>query len=163
MKFSQFILISAKRLIVLIMRLKKVASFETGGNILKLLKNYLEDREQRVKIDDCLSTTLPIKSGVPQGSVIGPLLFLLFINGLPCVCVKPIMLLFADDSKNSNADPIELQNDLMRIYNWAKASKMEFNNTKTELLWFTLHRYKISDRRVLVFISKGIDFYGPYY
>ena len=138
--------------------LKKVASFGIGGNILKLLKSYLEDREQRVKIDDCLSTALPIKSGVPQGSVIGPLLFLIFINDLPGVCVDSIMLLFADDSKISNADPIELQNDLIRIYNWAKANKMEFNNTKTELLWFTLHRYKISDRRVLVFDSKDIEF-----
>ena len=69
------------------------------------------------------------------------------------------MLLFADDSKISNADPIELQNDLIRIYNWAKAKKWEFNNTKTELLWFTLHRYKISDRRVLVFDSKDIEFF----
>ena len=82
----------------------------------------------------------------------------MFINDLPCVCVNPIMLLFADDSKISNDDPIEFQNDLIRIYNWAKANKMEFNNTKTELLWFTLHRYKISDRRVLVFNSKDIEF-----
>ena len=138
--------------------LKKVASFGIGGIILKLLKSYLEDREQRVKIDDCLSTALPIKSGVPQGSVIGPLLFLMFINDLPCVCVNSIMLLLADDAKISNADPIELQNDLIGIYNWAKANKMEFNNTKTELLWFTLHRYKISDRRVLVVDSKDIEF-----
>ena len=53
--------------------LKKFARFGIGGNILKLLKIYLEDREQRVKIDDCLSTALPIKSVVPRGSVIGPL------------------------------------------------------------------------------------------
>ena len=55
--------------------LKKVASFGIGGSILKLLKSYLEDREQRVKIDDCLSTALSIKSGVTQGSVIGPSIF----------------------------------------------------------------------------------------
>ena len=46
--------------------LKKVASFRIGGNILKLLKNNLEDRQQRVEIGDCLSTALPSKSGVPK-------------------------------------------------------------------------------------------------
>ena len=55
--------------------LKKFAIFGIGGNVLKLLKSYLEDREQRDKIDHCLSTALPIKSGVPQGSVIRPLIF----------------------------------------------------------------------------------------
>ena len=161
MKFSQFILISVYLLFDGVhheILLKKIASFGIGGNILKLLKSYLEDREQRVKIDNCLSTALPIRSGVPQGSVIGPLLFLIFINDLPCVCVNPIALLFTDDSKTSNAGSIELQNDLIMIYNWAKANIMEFNNTKTELLWFTLRRYKLSDRRVLVFDSEDIEF-----
>ena len=161
MKFSQFILISVYLLFDGVHHeifLKKVASFGIGGNILKLLKSYLEDREQRVKTDDCLSTALPIRSGVPQGSVIGPLLFLIFFNDLPCVCVNPIVLLFTDDSKTSSAGPIELQNDLIMIYNWAKANIMEFNNTKTEVLWFTLHRYKLSNRRVLVFDSEYIEF-----
>ena len=86
----------------------------------------------------------------------------LIFGPVPSTYFRPpnsIMLLFVDDSKISNADPIELQNDLIRIYNWAKAKKWEFNNTKTELLWFTLHRYKISDRRVLVFDSKDVEFF----
>ena len=143
MKFSQFILISAKRLIVLIMRfywnrLPVLGLVVIYSNSWKVISKIVNNELKLTTVSQ-----LPFHSIPPKALLLDLSYFLIFINDLPCVCVNLIMLLFADDSKISNADLIELQNDLIRIYNWAKANKMEFNNTKTELQWFTLHRYKI--------------------
>ena len=63
--------------------LEKPKKFEVGGKLLTLLHSYLEDRQQHVKIYDDCSDYLDVTSGAPQGSILGSLLFLFFINGLP--------------------------------------------------------------------------------
>ena len=60
--------------------IKKVESFDVGGNILLLLHSYLEDRKQFVKIGDCCSSLVNVTSGVPKGSILGPLLVLIFMT-----------------------------------------------------------------------------------
>ena len=102
-----------------------------GIILLKFLINYLEDRKQRVALNGQTSSWKNILAGVPQGSVLGPIFFLIYMNDLPDG-IKSIKI-FVDDTslfskvKNKNYSTVELYNDLKIISNWAFQSKMLFN------------------------------------
>ena len=88
--------------------LHRLRQFGFRGNILKWFKSYLSDRRQRTTISGTTSKSLPVTSGVPQGSILGPL-FLLYDNHLSNYAVRTSIATFADDTKifrtiNSNTD-----------------------------------------------------------
>ena len=107
------------------------------GNLLNFFISYLSDRKQRVVINGCSSEFLTIESGVPQGSVLGPLLFLIYINDLE-QDIKSNIKFFADDTMLYSivSDPIlsasNLNHDLNLIQNWAYQWKMAFNPDPTK-------------------------------
>ena len=87
------------------------------GNAWKFFEAYLNNRQQFVSINGHRSDILPVTSGVPQGSILGPLLFTVYINSLPEVLQSAICLLFADDTKcyqriSSHSEGVLLQNNL---------------------------------------------------
>ena len=103
---------------------------------------YLNNRVQHVSINGSNSSILLVLSAVPQGSILGPLLFLLFINDLPQYLLHSIPLLFADDTKM----PVPLyhllltstlQSDLNKLSNWSSEWKLLFNESKCSLLSFS--------------------------
>ena len=102
---------------------------------MKLLINYLEDCKQMVVLNGQTSSWKNILADVPQGSVLGPILFLIYIHDLPDG-IKSICKIFADDTslfskvKDKNCSTVELNNDLMIIRNWAIQWKMLFNPVK---------------------------------
>ena len=102
------------------------------GHLLKLLSDYLSNRYQRVVINGQNSEWASIFSGVPQGSVLGPLLFLIFINDLE-TNIKCKVKFFADDTSlfsivyDPHLTACDLNNDLRTISNWAHQWKMSFN------------------------------------
>ena len=102
------------------------------GSVINLLTNYLTNRKQCVVLNGSSSEFLPIKSGVPQGSVLGPLLFLIYINDLE-VNLKSKTKFFADDTmlfsivRDPFISALELNHDLKLINNWAHQWKMSFN------------------------------------
>ena len=99
---------------------------------MKLLINYLEDRKQRVVLNGQTSSWKKILAGVPQGSVLGTILFLIYINDLPDG-IKSICKIFADDTslfsnvKDKNCSTVELKNDPKILSNGAIQWKMLFN------------------------------------
>ena len=119
----------------LIFKLKK---FGVTGNLLNLLTNYLSDRYQRVVLNGQESDWEKINAGVPQGSVLGPLLFLVYINDL-IDGISSNIKLFADDSslftrvRNDVTETHErLTNDLAKITEWAHQWKFQFNPDLTK-------------------------------
>ena len=93
---------------------------------------HLKDRSQRVVLDGSTSEWVPVTSGVPQGSILGPLLFLLFINDMPDCTEHSILSLFADDAKcfriiNNIEDCEQLQRDLNSLYECSQVWKLNFN------------------------------------
>ena len=120
--------------------LTKLSRYGIRGTPLKLLTSFLKDRMQAVFINGTKSNYMEIKCGVPQGSVLGPLLFLLFINDLPNVSNVFSTLLFADDACMiaSSPSPIILQNlvnqELKKISTWMSKNKICLNYNKTVFL-----------------------------
>ena len=129
----------------LLFKLKKAG---ISGNLLDWFKNYLDGRHQRVVINGCASEWLPITAGVPQGSILGPLLFILFINDIVSDIEAEIKL-FADDTSlfivvdnPRNAADI-LNADLDRIHKWSEQWLVKFNPKKTETLIMSRKNTKI--------------------
>ena len=102
----------------------KLKSYGVEGELLLLLKAYLRNREQRVVLNGQTSEWKRIYSGVPQGSALGPLLFLIYINDLPDGIIS-MCKIFADDTSlfskvlDVNKSVIELNADLEKINQWA--------------------------------------------
>ena len=135
-----FDLVSHKHLLL------KLQKHGINGQVWNWVKAFLENRKQKVVIRGVESDNLDVLSGVPQGSVLGPILFLIFINDLP-KCTNCPVCLFADDSKiycrvpraNSNDPKLEganekLQRDLQELENWANKWKMSFNVNKCKIM-----------------------------
>ena len=114
--------------------------FGIDGRLLKFLIAYLSEREQCVVINNCKSSYLPVKSGVPQGSILGPILFVLFINDLPeGLSEGTDLALYGDDTKiwrtiSSESDHVILQNDINYLLSWADENKMKFHPKKCKVL-----------------------------
>lgn len=128
--------------------LYKLSHYNIGDSLLGWFGSYLSNRSQRCIVEGATSTSLPVTSGVPQGSILGPLLFLVFVNDLPAVVDSPITL-FADDSKCRKvickvSDCYELQNDLDCLQGWSEAWHLRFNSSKCEVLTVTRKRNPIS-------------------
>ena len=120
--------------------LMKVKSLNVDGKILAWISAWLDNRKQRVVISGKYSDWTEVVSGVPQGSVLGPLLFLIFINDIDDT-VKLIDLIkkFADDTKaaqgiRSDADRLKLQTALDQLCAWADKWDMEFNLDKCKVI-----------------------------
>ena len=118
--------------------LNKLYGYGVRGNIFNWVKDFLSDRFQYVTINDQSSSCSQVTSGVPQGSVLGPTLFIYFINDLPTV-VTTLLKIFADDTKvyhhiRNDADREELQHTIEALVEWSNTWQLKFNGGKCKVL-----------------------------
>ena len=119
---------------------KLKTQYNIDGTLLKFFTEYLCSRKQRVILDNVISKCVDVLSGVPQGSILGPLLFVLFINDIYTNIDKDTNIaLSADDTKiwrdiNSEADCEILQNDINTLSTWSRNNKMSFHPDKCKAL-----------------------------
>lgn len=134
--------------------LHKLVLYETPLPLVKLIHSYLENRQFFVSIGDVHSGYQIIPAGVPQGSILGPYLFLMFINDIP-VQTRTKLACFADDTasltSSSDIDLVisRLQLSLIGLHDYFTKWKLKLNETKTEAIMFTRAR-KPPDRQLLI-------------
>ena len=121
----------------------KLYKYGVHGGLLNWCRDYLTERQQRVVVKGEASNWLTVTSGVPQGSLLGPLFFIVYINDLPGVISKESSIaLYADDSKmyrviSTQEDLSTFQSDVDKISDWCKMNKMRINTKKCKIMRIT--------------------------
>ena len=122
--------------------IRKLIQYKINPTIVEWIKAFLTNRRQRVKVNDCFSIWASVISGIPQGSILGPLLFIIYINDLVDVCSSGSeMYLYADDTKlfryiSDRADMVALQSEIDNLHNWIKNWLLKLNIDKCKVVSF---------------------------
>ena len=127
--------------------LEKLNYYGVSGMANNLIKSYLTSRKQYVDFQEAKSALLDIKTGIPQGSILGPLLFIIYINDISSVSSLFVPITYADDTTlssnlntflyaNHETPEDEINNELGKISNWLKLNKLSLNIKKTKYMIF---------------------------
>ena len=150
--------------------LHKLRSYGIGGNVFNWIKGFLLERKQYVSVENVSSEMANVLSGVPQGTVLGPILFIIYINDLLDE-INSEGVLFADDTKIFNCilnkeDAHRLQSDIDKLENWSRTWLMNFHPDKCHVLTlgrFTdikyTHRYKVYDKEIEHVFAEDLGIY----
>jgi ribonucleases P/MRP protein subunit RPP40 len=146
--------------------IKKLESYSIDDQIIQWIKSFLTGRSQRVVLDGVCSDELEVSSGVPQGSVIGPILFLIYINDI-VDNVKSNVRLFADDTLIyrkilSTEDISILQGDLDVISKWCKDWQLGLNVGKCVAMSMTRSLFQSSSQTPYHISGRTLDFVSQY-
>ena len=135
-----------------------ISSYGISDLVTNWLENFLSNRSQQVIIENMLSSSLPVTSGVPQGSVIGPLLFVLFFNDITRTAgllgENGGICLFADDAKLFSTDMVQLQNSLNDVTCWLKEHQLEVASNKCFVL--KICKPRVLDSSQSIFIQNDV-------
>lgn len=142
---------------------QKLERYGFRGQSLRFFKSYLNGRYQRVVIDEHVSSLRPVCTGVPQGSVLGPILFTLYINDLTNCLSKVSAVMYADDTAllfptpSLNTAAHIINNELLKISEWFTTNRLTLNTDKTKYLIFrsphkpvdcTMGKLKVNDKEI---------------
>ena len=152
--------------------LSKLHHYGIRGVANKWFSSYLSNRYPKVSLNGESSTTLPVSCGVPQGSILGPLLFLIYINDMNTAMQFSTVYHFADDTnllyscKCLKVLRKRMNKDLVLLYDWLCANRLSLNATKTEFIVFRPLRHRSTDRvtlklhHTILFESSKIKYLG---
>jgi hypothetical protein len=138
----------------------KIKKYGICQSVLKWITAYLRNRKHKVRLNNRFSEWKEVISGIPQGSVLGPILFVLYINDMPAVCDKIAEIsLFADDAKISKIlesahSKIELQNALNNVVDWSKQWLLSLNIIKCVVLNIRKHDVQVNEYNIEADIGK---------
>ena len=122
--------------------INKLAYYGIHGAALRWFTSYLTGRSQYVEIDGVSSNILLLSTGVPQGSILGPLLFLIYMNDIPNCTEHFNFILYADDTTLNNTvqipslSSVDINNELAKVYDWLAVNKLSLNVRKTKYVIF---------------------------
>ena len=113
----------------------KLKNYGIHGSLLDWISDFLTDRRQRVRVGSTFSSDKPVLSGIPQGSILGPVLFTIFINDLPEV-ISNTCKIFADDTKiyGDSENHSSIQRDLNNVQDWSNKWNLYFNVQKCKVM-----------------------------
>ena len=120
--------------------LAKLKAYGVQESALQMMRSFLQDRKQRVKCNGVYSDWLPLRCGVPQGSLLSPLLFNIFMNDINDIDIKSSLRLYADDTTQYESDicpavlEYSLNQDIIKLSDWLNRNYLHINNDKTQTM-----------------------------
>ena len=133
--------------------LRKLRAMEVSGYLFRMIQEYLSGRKQHVFVEGWVSEDCDVSSGLPQGSLLGPLLFLVYINDMPEALhnLRALLFLLADDSKVIATNCL-LSDCIIALENWALDNKMYFHPTKSQVILLVGTNFEASEESLQYFL-----------